>query len=252
MPDNPYRERVTQLRSRLSSDQANRYIAREALPTLLSYCTGARTDVDALAARLHSRFGTFSQVLDARMDDLAELDGMTPYAATFLKLISSLASYSQQERQAQRKFIRLPEDMGRYCASLCVNDTHEKMYAVALSDQGRLLGNWLIGSGIVSGLSITPRDVLRFALQSEIYAIVLTHNHPGGSLRPSKEDMMTTRRMSQLLASLNLMLLDHIIVASGKYASLTAMNLLESGSSDNQFVNDYLNALRATGADEQR
>ena len=239
MPDNPQKARMAQLRTRLLTEPLDKFSSQDVLQVLLSYCTSPKADVNELAVQLRKQFGTFSQVLDAHPDDINKVNGITPYAATFLRLVAGLAGYYEQSKFSQMKYIKTPADLGGYCASLFVNDTYEKMYAITLSQNGRLLGNWLIGTGIVNGLSLSPRDVLRKALQSDAYAVVLTHNHPGGSLIPSSIDVSTTQRISSILAPLKILLLDHIIVAGNKFTSLLAHGSLTFDSDVPAFVKSY-------------
>lgn len=138
-------------------------------------------------------------------------------------------------------------EMGKYCTSLFVNDTDEKLYLISLNIHGQLLGSSLICSGSLDELVIYPRNVVNAALRSRAYAVVLTHNHPGGSLRPSPADISTTMSIRDAMNAIDVTLLDHIIVGRGRYASMAAQGCMDYGARTNPnhlmaTYMDYLNS----------
>ena len=70
------------------------------------------------------------------------------------------------------------------------------------------------------------------ALRANAHAVLLCHNHPGGSLIPSRADLDMTDALSRLLSSLDVMLADHIIVAGEETLSLVECGLLQHESSE--------------------
>ena len=241
MPDNPHGGHRERLRTRFLKSSLDSFEPHEALELLLSYCIPQR-DVNPLAHRLIERFGSFSQVLDASPEELQRVPGIGPYSATFLNMVAQVVGYYQRDKYREKPRLTTPREMGEYCQSLFVNDKGEKLYLIALNIQGRLIGHWLICTGSLDELVIYTRDVVNAALRSNAYAVVLTHNHPGGSLEPSDADIHTTYEIRNALDSIDVALLDHIIVGGGRCASLAALGYLDArgGGEDADLDATYL------------
>jgi len=73
---------------------------------------------------------------------------------------------------------------------------------------------------------VYPREVAKTALKLGANGVVLAHNHPSGSVRPSKEDMELTKTMQEALGVIDVTVRDHIIVAQGKYLSMAEEGLI--------------------------
>ena len=78
-----------------------------------------------------------------------------------------------------------------------------------------------IGMGGVSGTIIDNKLVAFYAVQSLASGVIIIHNHPSGTPQPSKSDLEATRKLQQGLKFLDIMLLDHIILADKEYFSFT-------------------------------
>ena len=88
-----------------------------------------------------------------------------------------------------------------------------------LRQNRRIIGEALISKGGLTGTAVDVREVLRLSLLNRAASIVLCHNHPSGSLSPSSEDNRLTRNVMEACRTMNILLLDHIIVADTGYFS---------------------------------
>ena len=82
-----------------------------------------------------------------------------------------------------------------------------------LNTQNRLIRCDMPGSGSVDAVNIYPSEVAKTALLCGAHSVVLCHNHPGGTFLPSRDDDAVTFDISKALASLGIVLLDHVIVS---------------------------------------
>jgi DNA repair protein RadC len=80
--------------------------------------------------------------------------------------------------------------------------------------------------GSLSQTMVYPREVAKTALALGADGVVLAHNHPGGTVKPSQADMKLTRTLQEALALIDVTVRDHIIVAQGKYLSMAEEDLL--------------------------
>ena len=103
---------------------------------------------------------------------------------------------------------------------------YEKMVMLTLNSQHDVVGCFEISRGTVDEATVYPREIATRALLTNAKAVILTHNHPSGSLNPSKADADLTRRIDDVLRMLDIRLLDHIIVTSDKSYSFADNGLL--------------------------
>lgn len=96
---------------------------------------------------------------------------------------------------------------------------HEELWAIYTSKNGTVLQKVLIGRGGVDAASGDIRGIVRPALQHMASGVALCHNHPHSGLQPSKADRVLTQTAQQALALFSIQLLDHIIIADGRYYS---------------------------------
>ena len=104
----------------------------------------------------------------------------------------------------------------------------ERFAAVYLSTKNQLLRVQTLTVGTINASLAKARDVFRYALQCNAAAVVLLHNHPSGNVKPSKEDMIVTRKLQKCGQLLGIELLDHIIVGgtNGKMLSFREEKML--------------------------
>jgi DNA repair protein RadC len=88
----------------------------------------------------------------------------------------------------------------------------ERMYAAYLNNSNEVNGVALISLGGICSTICDPKVIFQYALQLNAVGIVLCHNHPSGSLKPSKSDIQLTKKVKLAAKHLDLRLLDHIIL----------------------------------------
>ena len=91
---------------------------------------------------------------------------------------------------------------------------HEECWAMYLNGAGRLLGVSCVSRSGMNSTVVDIRIVLQTALVSHASGIILSHNHPSGSLRPTAEDIDLTRRVMHALESIEVLLVDHLIIGA--------------------------------------
>jgi DNA repair protein RadC len=109
----------------------------------------------------------------------------------------------------------------------CLGDEPEEVMAFAyLAGDQRVLGMRHARSGSVDRLVLPIRDIAADALAFGAVAVVMAHNHPSGDPAPSVADREATRLLARALATLEIRLVDHLIVASGGITSFRQLGLL--------------------------
>jgi DNA repair protein RadC len=102
----------------------------------------------------------------------------------------------------------------------------EESILLCLNSAHRLLGYYKISSGGMSGTVMDPRIIYTVALSAGATAIIVSHNHPSGSLKPSTADQEITNKLKDAGKLLDIKFLDHIIVTQESFFSFAENNLL--------------------------
>jgi len=152
------------------------------------------------------------------MEELTEFPGIGP-----AKAISILAACELGNRRAtdrtEQPVIKTARQVYEYYYPLLCDQPTEHSYALLLSQSSRVIKNVLISKGGLTETLVDVRVVLREALINKASAFILCHNHPGGSLRPSRQDDQLTNRVAEAARLMNIRLVDHIIfTATGFYS----------------------------------
>ncbi|MFD2160792.1 JAB domain-containing protein [Paradesertivirga mongoliensis] len=95
----------------------------------------------------------------------------------------------------------------------------ETFKVMLLNRANRVLGMMEITTGGISGTVADPKVIFAAALKSTASGIILSHNHPSGSLRPSQADINLTRKLKSAGELLDIAVLDHMILTSESYFS---------------------------------
>ncbi len=103
---------------------------------------------------------------------------------------------------------------------------HEIFAVLLLDTRHRLIEYVELFRGTINGASVHPREVLKLALARNAAALVLAHPHPSGSPEPSQADELITQRLKDALALVDIVVLDHVIVAGGETVSFAERGML--------------------------
>lgn len=101
----------------------------------------------------------------------------------------------------------------------------EHLLMVMLNTKYRYIGDYTLSKGTVNSSLASPREVFIKALKEEAVYIILIHNHPSGDPAPSREDLLTTKRVKEAGNIVGIKLIDHIIIGDNRYISLKQQNL---------------------------
>nr|VFK57972.1 MAG: DNA repair protein RadC [Candidatus Kentron sp. TC] len=205
-----HRER---LKNRFLSEGLDSFEDHQVLELIL-FQVLQRRDTNPIAHRLLARFGSLSGVLEADPTDLASVEGVGKQAAIFLSLLPSVTRrYFHDRVTRNRPRLDKPELVVEYFIPLMAGRPEEVFYVLCLDAQCRVLYPALLSEGTVKETHVHPRRVLETAIRHRAVAVILAHNHPGGTPHPSIQDKNLTRRLVQTLGSVDIDVLDHIIVA---------------------------------------
>jgi DNA repair protein RadC len=217
-----HRERV---KNRFLKEGLDAFEAHQILELLLFYSV-PRRDTNELAHTLLKKYGSLSAVFEADPSDLMSIPGVGKNSAVLLSLIPSLARIYFKDKWGQKPKLNSTAKAGEYLVSLFYGRLYEVFYVVCLDAQNRVNHPCLVHEGTIDQAPIYPRLIIEAVLRHQAHSVILAHNHPGGSLEPSQADLNVTRKIAAALETISVRVLDHVIVADGRYFSFADHGLI--------------------------
>ena len=171
-------------------------------------------------------FDGIAGLLNATAQDLARVKGLGPAKRAELLAVLELARRAAQQQLRERTVLDAPATVRSYVQLHIGQRPYEVFAVLFLDSQHRLLALEELFRGTLSQTSVYPREVVLRALHHHASAVILAHNHPSGSVEPSRADEALTQTLKAALALLDVRVLDHLIVAPGQALSMAERGLL--------------------------
>ena len=171
-------------------------------------------------------FGGIAGLLHTSSDDLKRTKGLGPAKRSELVAVMELARRALAQQLRARTAFDSPDAVKHYVQMHLAHKGHEVFAVLFLDSQHRLLALEEMFRGTLTQTSVYPREVVLRALHHHAAAVVLAHNHPSGSVQPSRADEALTQTLKSTLALVDVRVLDHIIVAPGCALSMAEQGLV--------------------------
>ena len=196
----------------------------ELLALLLRTGTAGR-GVLQMAQEVLDRFGGIAGLLHTGADDLKQVKGLGgPAKRAELLAVLELARRAMAQQLKEREVFSSADAVKHYLQLHLARKPHEVFAVLFLDAQNKLIAMEELFRGTLTQTSVYPREVVLKALQHHAAACVLAHNHPSGTVQPSRADEALTQTLKAALALVDVRVLDHVIVAPG-----AALSMAESG-----------------------
>jgi len=171
-------------------------------------------------------FGGMAGLLTATADDLKRVKGLGPAKRAEIVAVLELARRAMAQQLQERTVLADPAAVKHYLQLHLAARAHEVFAVLFLDAQNRLLALEELFRGTLTQTSVYPREVVIHALHHQAAAVVLAHNHPSGTVQPSRADEALTQTLKAALALVDVRVLDHIIVAPGQALSMAELGLV--------------------------
>ena len=211
-----HRERV---RRRFLDEGLDGFKDYEALEMLLFYAI-PRQDTKVIAKRLIDQFGSLQAVFHTPPDRLMLEAGLTEATAALIAMLPQLARKIEEQQAQENARIRSTLDAGRDVIAMFRGRQDESVRILCLNASGKVVRRARIAEGDVNAVHFPIRKLVEEALACKAVSVILAHNHPGGTMAPSQEDLDATKAAKAALETVGIRLLDHLIVAGDNYCSL--------------------------------
>lgn len=217
-----HRQRV---KSRYLAEGLDSFADHQVLELLLFYCIPMK-DTNELAHKMLGEFGSLAGIFEADPKDICKRCGVSENTAILISLIPSLSRRYFKGKWGDKPVLSSSTKAGEYAVSLFVGRPYEVFYVICLDSQNRVNYAVLVHEGTINETPVYPRLIVEAVLRHQANSVILAHNHPGGSMRPSDADLQITKRIKAALEAISVHVVDHIIVAGEKYFSFAEKGLI--------------------------
>ena len=153
------------------------------------------------------------------IDELCRYKGIGPAKAITILAASELGKRRKEEKLEERTTIFSSKDVYECFYPLMCDLPTEECWVLLLNQASKIIDKIRISTGGLNATAVDVRCILREALLKRASAIALCHNHPSGSVRPSREDDRLTQQVNQASQCMNIRLVDHVILTDGAFYS---------------------------------
>ena len=202
------------LRDKFLAQGIEAFTDAEIIELLLTFGT-PRSDCKEAARELLARFGSLPAVLDAAPVQLQQVKGVGAKNTFALHFILGVARRYLRQRVVGKEYVRSSREVADYLIHSMRGLQHEVLTVVFLDAAHAVLDATVVAEGTVTVNTIYPRELVKAALARNASALVIAHNHPSGSLTPSRQDSELTRSLYLVCSFMHLDLLDHLIIGAG-------------------------------------
>ncbi|MGN1207907.1 MAG: JAB domain-containing protein [Christensenellales bacterium] len=183
-------------------------------------------DTNPIAHRLINKFGSFSNVFDAKFEDLIKVEGIGETAARKILTYKQFLNYYTKHKTSMKVKLQNPIDFVNYFGDKIRKSKTENLLVIILNDSYEIKSFDIFEGEKDNTINFDARDIYEVARKSDGSLIVLMHNHPSGDATPSEADVKNTEILYEKLINFRVEIADHIIVSENSYFSFDRNNLL--------------------------
>lgn len=211
---NPHEGHRSRMMKKVRENGFTHFEEHEILEVLLYYVI-PRRDTNDLAHRLINKFGSLNAVCEAPFVNLCEVEGVGECVATFLRLMPEISRAYHISRVSNMKVINSTTEAGEFLSPYFIGLEKERFYMVSMDSAGKVLGMNLITEGALDYAAVDIRKLVEIVLQYKATKVIIAHNHPRSVALASQDDFASTKRIKNILASIGVKLVDHLIFSYG-------------------------------------
>lgn len=198
----------------------------EILELLMTYVV-VRKNCEQLSKNMLKKYGDLYTILNLPIKELTKNKYITERAAIFFKLIHSIFEKELYQKAYKEKIsISCNDELLKYLKFSLLKRDVEVFRVIFLNSQNELIKEEDLFFGTLDRSNIYIRELIKKILNYNAKSIIIVHNHPSGSLEPSGSDIMVTRKLKDVLESIEIRLLDHLIVSEKGHFSFLGNELL--------------------------
>lgn len=198
----------------------------ELLAILIHNGTRQRSAVDLAKDVLKLGEDNIVELGKLSIKDLMKIKGIGEAKAITIAAALELGRRRQAATSLSKTLVKTSSDIAAYMQTRLKDYRHEVFAVLYLNRANKINHFEIISEGGITGTVADPRIILRRALEEDAVNLILCHNHPSGSLKPSRADEQLTAKIKEAAKFLDITVLDHIIVSDDGFFSFADEGLL--------------------------
>ena len=198
----------------------------ELLAILIHNGSKEKTAVDLAKDILKLSKDNLSELGKLSINELTKVKGIGEAKAVTISAALELGRRRQITGSLQKKIITASNDIADYLMAKLKDYRHEVFAVMYLNRANKINHFEIVSEGGITGTVADPRIILKKALEEDAVSIILCHNHPSGSLKPSRADEDLTHKIKEAAKYFDIRVLDHMIVSDAGYFSFADEGLL--------------------------
>ena len=197
----------------------------ELIAILIGSGTSKKSAVDVAKELLTRSKQDINELAKLTLKDLMKTSGIGEARAVTIAAAMELGR-RRKSVKTRKNIVKTSTDIAHFFMAQLEDKLHE-VFAVAYLNRANKINHLeVISEGGITGTVADPRIILKKALEYNAVNIVLCHNHPSGSLKPSRADELLTRKIKEAAQLLDMNVIDHIIVSEEGYYSFADEGIL--------------------------
>ena len=198
----------------------------ELLAILIHNGTKAKSAVDLGKEILKLGKDNLNELGKLTVKQLTKIKGIGEAKAITIAAALELGRRRQNTSSLEKVVITSSTEIANYLRTALKDYRHEVFAVIFLNRANKINHFEVISQGGLTGTVADPRIILKKALEEDAVSIILSHNHPSGSLKPSRADEALTSKIKEAARFLDIRVIDHIIVSEDGYYSFADEGLL--------------------------
>ncbi|GGP52094.1 MULTISPECIES: RadC family protein [Shewanella] len=205
-------------REKLLLNGAGQLSDAELLAVILRNGLAGQNAVD-LARNMINQFGGLRSLLSASKSQVCQLAGVGPVKYAQLQAAAEISKRIAHENLQRGQILTNPDLTRDYLMRQLADRSYEVFALLLLDTQHRVIQFVELFRGTIDSASVYPREVISLVLEKKAAAVIVCHNHPSGIAEPSQADRRITERIKNALATIDVSLLDHMVVGDQEIVS---------------------------------
>jgi len=186
-----------------------------------------RKDCKQQAKAAIKKFKTLRGVLEAPSEELQEIKGIGPHNAFGIKLVQEVAREFLKEKILQKPICKSSKEVFDYLYHSMRDLKKETFKVIFLDGKNQIIDIKDLFEGTINLSSVYPREIIKNAIRHHAASLIFVHNHPSGSPDPSPSDKEITKDLLAASNTMQIKVLDHIIIGDNRYFSFADEGLIE-------------------------
>lgn len=198
----------------------------ELLAILINNGTKNKSAIDLAKEILKQGKDNLNELGRLSVKDFQKVKGIGVAKAVSIAAALEIGRRRQGAEALEKPIMNTSRTIALYLQSILQDEIKEVFVVLFLNAANKINGYHIISTGGITGTVADPRLIIKKALEENATRIVLSHNHPSGSTKPSEADISLTKKIKEASKLMDIMVLDHIIIGNDKYYSFADEGLM--------------------------